>query len=176
MQGKSTSYSHPLANALNRGFWLLMLLAHAPALFSAWRCCLADGLQLDLLGGCLVLTASMVFFVLKLRDIGWLRFRTDRRSLLALGLVVALIHLDCLRPGLRTEVASKCAVVLVTTAVVVAVPRLTRLLRSACGQRGTTRKCRLPDGRSLDNAWLDTSQPHCWVLACNLFRLRAPPA
>lgn len=176
MQGTSTSQSYPLAKALNRGFWVLMLLAHAPALFSAWRCCLAEGLKLDLLGGCIVLTASMVFFVLKLRGIGWLRFHTDRRSLLALGLVVALIHLDCLRPGLRTEVASKCAVVLVTTAVVVTIPRMTRLLRSVCGQRSTTRKRRLPNGRCVDDAWLDTSRPHCWVLARDLFRLRAPPA
>ena len=176
MQRKSISHSHPFANALNRGFWVLMLFAHAPALISAWRCCLAEGLQLDMLGGCVVLTASMVFFVLKLRDIGWLRFRTDRRSLLALGLVVALIHLDCLQPGLRTEVASKCAVVLVTTAIVVAIPRMIRLLRAGCAERGTTRRCRLSDGRFLDKTWLDTSQPRCWVLARNLFRLRAPPA
>ena len=176
MHGKSGKHDHPIADALNRGFWAVMLLAHAPALISAWRYCFTDGVKLELLGGCVVLTASMIFFVLKLRGVGWLRFHTDRHSLVALCLVMTLIHLDCIRPGLRSEVVSKCAVILVTTTAVVAAPRLVRLARSAAGRGGASPKSHPPDGRSPNDAWLDTFEPHCWVLAANLFRLRGPPA
>lgn len=176
MHGKRGKHDHPIAEALNRGFWALMLLAHTPALISAWRYCFTDGLKPELVGGCVVLTASMIFFVLKLRGVGWLRFHTDRHSLVAVCLVMTLIHLDCIRPGLRSEVVSKCAVILATTTAVVVAPRLVRLARSAAGRGGASAKSRPFNGQSPHDAWLGAFEPHCWVLAANLFRLRGPPA
>ena len=176
MHGKRESHNHPIARALNRGFWAVMLLAHAPALVSAWRYCFADGLNLELLGGCIVLTASMVFFALKLRGVAWLQFRTDRRSLTALCLVIALIHLDCFQPGLRKTVVAQCAVVLATAPVVALLPRVTRTLRARFTSDTTARKSRMPETRAHQEAWVDLFHPHCWVLVPGLFRLRAPPA
>jgi len=93
---RPTSRLFPAARSalLWRGFWLLMLLAHAKAVAAAW----AAFSPTDLAGMDLVrpigLTLASVFFVLKLFDVSWLRFRTDRRALAALGLIVALLHLQ----------------------------------------------------------------------------------
>ena len=175
MHGKTSRHNHPIANALNRGFWALMLLAHAPALVSAWKFAIAEGLKADLLGGCIFLTASMIFFALKIRGVAWLRFRADRRAFVALCLVVALIHLDCFRPGLRKTVVSQCAVVLVAAPLAALLPRVNRALCARLARTTTARESRTPETRSHEEAWIDVIHPHCWVLAPGLFRLRAPP-
>ena len=40
---------------------------------------------------------ACVFFVLKILDLPWLRFKTDRRSLFTLALSVALVHVNLMR-------------------------------------------------------------------------------
>lgn len=78
-----------------RGFWLFMLLAHARAIAAAWLTLSTDGPGTDPLRP-IALTLAGLFFVLKLIDIRWLRFRTDRRSVAALTLIVALLHVQAI--------------------------------------------------------------------------------
>ena len=176
MQDKPHRQVDSIIGALSRTFWALMFLAHAPALVSAWRYGLADGLKVELLGGSLFLSAAMLFFALKLWGVRWLRFRTDRRSFVAICLVVALIHLDCIHPGLRNAVVSKCTVVLATTTLVLAAPRIARKVRSAFARSVPSTKPQPGNGRAHETAWLDAFRPHCWVLAFRGLQLRAPPA
>lgn len=77
------------------GFWLSLLLLHGAALPSigsalASPAGVADrlGLLVRLVG----LTASALFFVLKVADVRWLRLRPGWRSAVAAVIVVALLH------------------------------------------------------------------------------------
>jgi hypothetical protein len=72
-----------------------MLLAHARAVAAAWWSLAAGDGGFDPVRP-LVLTLAAAFFVLKLLDAPWLRFRTDRRSVATLVLVVVVLHVQTL--------------------------------------------------------------------------------
>lgn len=74
-----------------RGFWLVMLLAHARAVASAWASIGAGDAGIDPARP-VILTLAALFFVLKFIDVVWLRFRTDRRSIASLAMIVLLLH------------------------------------------------------------------------------------
>ncbi len=74
-----------------RGFWLVMLLSHARAVASAWVSIGAGDAGLDPARP-VILTLASLFFVLKFIDVTWLRFKTDRRSIAALAMIVLLLH------------------------------------------------------------------------------------
>ena len=74
--------------------WSLVALAHAPGLIGAWRSFTSGGFVGEDLRGCVLPTLSMLFFALKVCDVRFLRFHTDLRSCIALGLVVALLHVN----------------------------------------------------------------------------------
>ena len=80
-----------------RALWLVMLAVHVPVLL---RCLWSqsgppsqDRNIIALVG----LLLACVFFILKILDLPWLRFKTDRRSLFALALSVALLHVNLMR-------------------------------------------------------------------------------
>ncbi|UCF32785.1 MAG: hypothetical protein JSV78_10675, partial [Phycisphaerales bacterium] len=114
MQGKAHRFAGWTTEALARGFWLILLILHTPALLASWRFGMVQGFNAEVLSGCMLLSLTVVFFVLKLCGLRCLRVRLGQQGWIAVCLVVALIHLDCIRPGLRSEVVSKCAVALVT--------------------------------------------------------------
>jgi hypothetical protein len=165
-----------ITGILGRALWLALFVAHGRALIAAWRYCQTNGFTLEAVGGCILLTVAIAVFALKLCGAPWLRFCRSRRSIVAACLILAIIHLDCLDPGLRSTFVSKCVVVVATAPLVVAVPRLARALRSGRVREGASHKFHLPDARSHEEAWLDAFRPHCLVLASHLYRLRAPPA
>jgi len=82
---------------LLRALWLLMFAVHIPALLK----CLGgqsspvspDHNIVAVVG----LLLACVFFVLKILDLPWLRFKTDRRSLFTLALAMALVHVNLMR-------------------------------------------------------------------------------
>lgn len=78
--------------SLLRAFWLLMLASHAKATLGAWISLATDGVfdPARVVG----LSLAVAFFALKFLDVAWLRFRTDRRSLVALALIVGLLHAE----------------------------------------------------------------------------------
>lgn len=80
-----------------RSFWVVVLLAHSPALINIARC-IASG-RLDQLNGVgtLMLGASCGFFLFKILDVNCLRFKTDRRSVCTLVLAFAFMHVNTLR-------------------------------------------------------------------------------
>jgi hypothetical protein len=176
MQGKVDNSADRLTEVLSRGFWLLLLILHTPALLASWRFGMIQGFNAEVLGGCVLLSLTVVFFVLKLCGLRCLRIRLDRQGWIAVCLVVALVHLDCVRPGLRSEVVSKCAVALVTVPVVVAVPRMVRGVRTALQRASTAHKSHLPGGCPTWLFWSDGFRPHDPVFAFLPVHLRAPPA
>ncbi len=82
---------------LVRALWLLMLAVHIPVLLRClWgQSSLASQDQNIIAVVGLLLACG--FFVLKILDLPWLRFKTDRRSLFALALAVALVHVNLMR-------------------------------------------------------------------------------
>jgi hypothetical protein len=78
-------------SVLYRAFWAGMLLGHLPAWIAGCDFWMASGGQFHLLRWCF-LTLSQVYFVLKFFDVQWLRLPGERRALLALVIIVALLH------------------------------------------------------------------------------------
>jgi hypothetical protein len=78
--------------------WLAMLLVHLPGLIAGWKDVLVDGFADLRLSGFVALNLSALIFILKIRDVRWLEFGTDRRSLLTLSIAVALLHINLVRP------------------------------------------------------------------------------
>jgi hypothetical protein len=153
---------------LRRAFWLLMLLAHAPALLGAWR-------ESGRFAGFIVLALSIAFFALKIRDVAWLRFRADRRSWMSICVLVALLHANVLQSENHPIALSEYTALAATTWLVVRVPAVRRaLLRISTRVSATGRRlaCGPVTGATI---WLDVFRPHCWVLAFRCFGLRAPP-
>ncbi len=156
-------------------FWLLMLAGHTPALVGAWRSFVVNGLAVERLGGCVLLTLTMVFFALKARDIALLRFRSDRRSWVAIVMVVALLHLDVVRTGDDPTLVPQYTTLIATTWLAVKICLVRRHLRPVLMSATSTPVHLSSLMRSADTAWLDAFRPRCWVLAFRLFLLRAPP-
>ena len=133
-------------------------------------------MKLELLGGCVVLTASMLLFGLKTYDVAFLRLHPDRRAFVAIALAVGLIHFDCLEPTLDSATVANGVAIVATTSLVAGMNLAGRRLCRA--PAGNTRSSPFPSltGRSNGNLCLDDTRPRCWVLALGLFALRAPPA
>ncbi len=82
---------------LPRALWLLMLAVHIPVLL---RCLWGQSGPLSQDHNIIAvvgLLLACVFFILKILDLPWLRFKTDRRSLFSLALAVALVHVNLMR-------------------------------------------------------------------------------
>ncbi len=161
---------------LSRCFWALMGVMHAAALFASWRSVFEAGGGASGLTGCFTLTLSMLFFLLKVGGVSFLRFRPSRRALVVACLLVAWIHVDCFDPNLKASLTGNGTDLVATTILVSGLTRVPKATRSVLERhlaplrvQGTTR-------RSGETIWLDDSRPCCWVLASHLFRLRAPPA
>ncbi|MHC4697490.1 MAG: hypothetical protein ACYTFA_12180 [Planctomycetota bacterium] len=176
MSDKPSNTVRTKSSILSRCFWLLMGVAHTPALVSAWESYLQGGMRMELLGGCIVLTASMLLFALKTCDVAFLRLNPDRRALLAMVLAVGLIHFDCLSRTLDSASVANGAAIVATTSLAAGLTLAGRALSRALAR--STGSSHYPSllGRFTRNLCLDDSRPCCWVLALGLFALRAPPA
>ncbi len=74
-----------------RAAWLVMAIAHAPALLAAAA---TVGHETAALPRLLFLLASEVFFALKVVDVDWLRLQLSARAKTRLAIIVALLHAD----------------------------------------------------------------------------------
>ena len=161
---------------LSRGFWLLMGAVHAYALWASWRSFLSsapDGAGLD---GCLTLTLSMVFFALKVGGASFLEFRGGRRAWVAICLLVAVVHIDCVDPSLTGALSDDATDLLATTMLIGGLTRAPETTRNALDRVVSLYPPWGLTDRSGEVVWLDTYRPRCLVLASHLFLLRAPPA
>ena len=175
MEPNTAQPSRALRAARRMG-WLLVALAHVPGLLHAWGGLLAGEPVLEHLGGCVWLTASTVFLALKVLDVAFLRFPTGWRPCMAIALVVALLHVDLIRPGSDPSIVPDCAAVLVTAMVIGTLPPVRRGWNRVLAHAEAVIRRRLPSRVTHETIWLSESRPHCWVAILRLFLLRAPPA
>ncbi len=160
---------------LIRGFWLIMLVSHAPAMSAAWRGLAENSFQAGRVAGLVLLVAAMLFFLAKLLGVAFLRIHLDRRSIVALCVAVALIHGGCLDVELRPELLTDFATNLVTASAIFAVCLVIRRLRKQQLEDALTRRVLPARGGSRGAVWLDESRPRCWVPVSHSLHLRAPP-
>ncbi len=160
---------------LSRVFWALMGVMHASALAGALKNCLQSGPAMEGLGGCIALSMAMLFFGLKLGGVSFLRFRPGKRAAVAICLIVALIHIDCIHSGLEGAPASDWTALLATATLVGGLTRPIRVNRIIQARHDHTGKIASSTGRPRQARWPEGFRPHCWVLASRLFILRAPP-
>lgn len=172
----STAQLSAALHAVRRAGWLLIALAHVPALVRVWGGLLGGGSALEHLGGCVWLTVSIAFLALKVLDVAFLRFPTGWRPCVAIAVMVALLHVDLIRPGSDPSIVPDCTAMLATALVIGALPPVRRgWVRVLICAEATMRR-RLPSPVSNETIWLSESRPHCWVAVLRLFLLRAPPA
>ena len=88
--------STQLLSRLRRVFWLFMFVGHAPGLVRAIWLPGQDQLTFSPVAA-IGLSLACTLFLLKILDVRWLRFRTDRSCVCALVLTVAMAHLNLLR-------------------------------------------------------------------------------
>ena len=161
---------------IRRVGWLLIAIAHLPGLVHAGRDFFAGGLGVEHLGGCVGLSLSVAFFALKVLDVSCLRFRTGWRAKVALVMVVALLHVDLIRPSSDPSIVPDCTAVLATALIIGTLPPVRRAWERVFVRAEAAIRRRLPAAPSHETIWLCESRPHCWVAVLHLFKLRAPPA
>lgn len=161
---------------LNRCLWFGMMVVHGPAFVGAWRSFIAQGLATEHLGGCLGLSLAMLFFALKLCGVAQLRFPVNRRAWLAMTLIVALIHVDCIQPG-ENETGSQSWAVIAAVSILLADPtRIARALTALLAKLrsiGNETPTVCGTGRTY---WLNFFLPHSRVLLLNSGIPRSPPS
>lgn len=125
-----------------RALWLGLLLFHVPLLVGSF------GRALDVGGAAEIIRVaavglSVVFFVLKLADVAWLRLSPGRRSWIAATVCVLLLHTDVIRRNhtLLLDQAADPMLVAMTAAGLVAT--LASLIRLAQRRFDTRRLRRL---------------------------------
>lgn len=153
----------------------MMALSHAPALMGAWQALLADGVAFEPLGRCVGLSLAVLFFVLKAHASAFLPLPTDRRSIVAICMVVGLLHVDVVRPVHDPTLVADTAALVAATCLVASLRPVRRALGEALGAAMSPFKCRQLVTHSTGGVCVDDVRPHSWLLFVGLFSLRAPP-
>ncbi len=149
---------------------------HAPAFLVSWGAVVGGEGSLGLLAQCIGLTASMLFFVLKFCDIAILRWRTDWRSCVALGLVIAVMHLGVLESDAPFAMWLEFSP-LVSLVLLPGRPALTgRALRDVWVRLQSATRSSLSFGRLREALWADVAYVHRQVLSSRACIPRSPPA
>ncbi len=79
-------------SALPRLWWGFLFVIHVPILAAVWTSVFVDGLDPSRIGSGAALALTQVFFLLKFRDVKFLRLRTRQQSFLAVCLLIAVCH------------------------------------------------------------------------------------
>lgn len=158
-----------------KAFWGLMAASHMPAMASCCHKLTSGGISWSGAGSCFLLWVSMTFFLLKVADVRFLRFRLSRRSGVALCVLVAFMHFDTIRskddPTLIVEYTSIIATTLIASKLLTV--RRDLVVSGAHEHQTNTL---LPHGlRPTETVWTDVIHPHCWTRSMHIYALRAPP-
>jgi hypothetical protein len=157
-----------------RAFWLVMLGGHAKATLAAWIS-LVSGDAADparVVG----LSLAIGFFALKVIDVAWLRFRTDRRSLVALSLIVALLHAESLGFASTGEFAPQLLATVSAAMLLEPVQRRWGRLREALfAESADSAIVHGPRLSQVDLLSIFTAKRPQWVLIRSASPPRAPP-
>lgn len=163
-------------SALSRGLWATMLACHVPALITTWVAVLRGGIDVGQLGGFLLLNASVAFFVLKVRGVGFLEFRTDRRSLVAVTVAVALMHADAIGTRLDYQAVPAEIPVAASTLFAAGLTRVQSAMRGLVSRRAESTNRRARPAATADTACFGAFAPRRWILNSCVRIPRAPPA
>jgi len=90
-----------------RTFWTGMLVLHVGAIRSVWLGLHTPGAEGDTVAGAVrvaTLGLSVVFFLLKIADVRWLRLKPGWRSTVSAIVVVAVLHISVLDRASRREI------------------------------------------------------------------------
>ena len=106
---------------IGRLLWSVMLAAHLPATLALFS-------GESTLARCAFLLFSQVFFLLKIVDVAWLRWPTDRRTLVALSAGFLLLHARVIVHSVNSDIDSPIAwhVVVLTSVVTAAAATVLR--------------------------------------------------
>jgi len=164
------SQAAPL-RAVRSLFWLMMLVVHTPAFFASFRSFL-DGS--GSLGAPALYGLALSFFALKIINTPFLRWHVTRRSCVAWFVVVALLHVDVVKPD-RPTFVPECVTIVAMTCLFAGLARLRRKFVQVTNRASRVQQhfaCALA---SANTVWQDAFRPHCWLLVLSIRRLRAPP-
>jgi hypothetical protein len=155
--------------------WVFLGATHAPALLAGMRQLVTGQLPFERLLPFCFLALSMLFFVLKILDVRWLRVRVTRQSFIAMLVIVALMHVHVVRGESQPTPAIECVAMAAATWLALGVPVVRRRLRSWLACAASSLGHSPASSRVARTLWQDTVHPHCWFLAYRLFLYRAPP-
>ncbi len=155
---------------------MLTAVLHAPGFVGCWRSFFVSGFNPDHLGACIALTIAMLFFALKIYDIPLLRWRTDRRAWITIGLAVALVHVDVLTPGTDLTFVPQCTEIVAGTLLATGLAPVRRVFGGMSLKACSSVRRQISPAIARETFWLDAFRPRCWVLASHIYALRAPPA
>lgn len=96
MARRQPDVQHFLFARLKSAFWLLMLVGHLPGLVRSVSQ-LWDSQPAFSPVTAVGFAAACTLFALKILDVRWLRFKTDRKTVFTLALAVALAHANLMR-------------------------------------------------------------------------------
>lgn len=129
---------------LPRLWWIALLLLHTPILATVVLSMATEGVTFGRLSSTLSLTLAILFFVLKIRDVGFLRLQTRQQSFVALCLVIAIVHHDAAASALTQEGVPETAALVTTVLVTTALVRSRRgLIRDLLRDLGVLMRGRL---------------------------------
>ena len=164
------------SSTLRRSLWVSMLALHVPALIASWRVFIQSGLDVGPLGGCLALSAAVLFFVLKLWGVPCLQFATDRRSLMVITVAVTLLHADAIGTRLNFVAVPQNVPLTATALLATGLTRVQSVTKAALAHGRGISKRRILTLLFNHSAWLGAFIPHHRILAALVCIPRAPPA
>lgn len=178
----STDRSFPALSSIpGRLAWLLIGVAHAPALASSWRNLLAGhsgfgGFSASGLLGFFSLLAAVLFFALKAFDAPFLRLRLTNRAWVALIMAAALIHVDALGPEIDGSLVPHVAKIVAASFLVGGLASNRKRLPGTTAYVGKRRQAHRPRIVFWNSTTVETYSRPGWLLASRLHALRGPPA
>lgn len=171
-----------LPPAVRRGFWALLLVLHVVGLRSAWASVLGGAAAGNDAGAYVRLAdlaASLLFFLLKIADVPWLRLNPGWRSFVAGWTAVALLHTGVFQRAVGDDAQWGAATVVVLAGVLVEAPVVGRLVRRLVrwvrAQQSPGRVAVSFLSRSFHEAWCTCCTLLRWILLPVLAPPRAPP-
>ena len=100
-----------------RLFWLGMVCVHTPALVGSLSEWASGGYSVRLTVFCLVPATLLALFALKTLDVAFLRLQLTRRACIAIGVIVALLHVNVVT-GSAPEMIAEFGTLVATTCVI----------------------------------------------------------
>jgi hypothetical protein len=147
-----------------------MLAIHAPALLRAAWAVGAGQADAQAVQGVLWLGLWSGFFLLKLCDPPWLRFRTDKRSLVAVAMALVLMHANPL--GLRPDGTPNDQLPAATMLLVIGLERVQQGARTLAASWAAA--VLVPDTPLAPSLGIVCARPHA-ALFHTVIRPRSPP-